>query len=45
MNENLSEKDLPQIRRVFARLNAENALPNEKIQKENGNWTVAGKPD
>lgn len=40
MNETLTEKDLPEIRRIFGKLNAENALPGEKIQSPDGAWTV-----
>ncbi|UCF95002.1 MAG: DUF1318 domain-containing protein [Desulfobacterales bacterium] len=40
MNENFTEADLPQIRQVFAKLNRENAQPGEKIQAEDGSWTV-----
>jgi len=40
MNENLKENDLPEIRRIFGKLNAENALQGEKIQSENGTWIV-----
>ncbi|MFH1950043.1 MAG: DUF1318 domain-containing protein [Pseudomonadota bacterium] len=39
-NADLTEKDLPEIQRVLARLNRENALPGEKVQKEDGSWTV-----
>ena len=39
-NINFTEKDLPQIKSVFAKLNREKALPGEKIQKENGSWTT-----
>lgn len=39
MNENMSEENLPEIKRIFGKLNIENALPGEKIQLENGNWT------
>ena len=39
-NANFTEKDLPQIKSVFAKLNREKALPGEKIQKENGSWTT-----
>ena len=38
MNENLSEKDLPEIQRVFGKLNAENALAGEMIQNRDGKW-------
>jgi uncharacterized protein YdbL (DUF1318 family) len=37
---NLTEADLPEVRRVFAKLNRENALPGEKIQNEDGAWVV-----
>lgn len=40
MNENLRETDLPEIRRIFGKLNAENALHGEKIQTENGAWII-----
>ncbi len=40
MNENLKESDMPEIRRIFGKLNAENALNGEKIQSENGTWTI-----
>jgi len=39
-NPNLTEGDLPEVRRVFGKLNRENALPGEKIQNEDGSWTV-----
>ena len=39
-NADFTEKDLPQIKRVFAKLNREKALPGEKIQKEDGSWTT-----
>ncbi|MBW1786597.1 MAG: DUF1318 domain-containing protein [Deltaproteobacteria bacterium] len=35
----LSKDDLPQVRRVFGKLNRENALSGEKIQNEDGLWT------
>ena len=40
MNENFTEADLPQIRQVFAKPNRENARPGDKIQAEDGQWTV-----
>lgn len=40
MNENFTEDDLPQVQRIFGKLNAENALPGERIQEEDGSWTV-----
>jgi len=39
-NANFTEKDLPQIQKVFAKLNREKALPGEKIQKEDGAWVT-----
>lgn len=39
-NPHLSEKDLPDVRRVFAKLNREHALSGEKIQNEGGSWVV-----
>ena len=40
MNENLSSDDMPEIRHIFGRLNTENALPGEKVQRPDGTWTV-----
>ena len=37
-NSDFTEKDLPRIKRVFAKLNREKALSGEKIQKEDGSW-------
>ena len=39
-NADFTEKDLPRIKRVFAKLNREKALPGEKIQKEDGSWAT-----
>ena len=39
-NADFTEKDLPRIKSVFAKLNRENAAPGEKIQEEDGSWTV-----
>lgn len=38
VNENLSEKDMPEICRVFGNLNADNALPGELVQTQDGKW-------
>lgn len=38
-NADFTEKDLPRIKSVFAKLNRENALPGERVQKEDGVWT------
>ena len=40
INENLTEDDLVNIQKLFGKLNAENALPGEKIQTEPGTWTT-----
>lgn len=37
-NENLSAKDLPQVRRTYAKLQRENATPGQWIEGENGVW-------
>ncbi len=40
LNENFTEKDLPSVRSVFAKLNAENAKLGDKVQAEDGTWKV-----
>ncbi|MDB9823035.1 DUF1318 domain-containing protein [Deltaproteobacteria bacterium] len=40
INDNFTMNDLPQIRTVFAKINRENALAGERIQNEDGSWTV-----
>ncbi len=40
LNENFTEGDLPAVRSVFAKLNAENARSGEKYQVEDGTWKV-----
>ncbi|MDW7710636.1 MAG: DUF1318 domain-containing protein [Deferrisomatales bacterium] len=39
INEDLTPEDLPMVRRVFGRLNAEGALPGERVQLDDGTWT------
>ncbi|HKI49799.1 MAG TPA: DUF1318 domain-containing protein [Desulfobacteria bacterium] len=39
-NAAFTQKDLPEIKRVFAKLNREKALPGERIQKEDGSWVT-----
>jgi len=39
-NEAFAEGDLPKVRKIFASLNRDSAQPGEKIQLENGKWTV-----
>lgn len=38
INETFAPDDLPEIRRVFGKLNRENALPGEKVQGDDGEW-------
>lgn len=38
MNENLTESDLPEVRKIFGKINAENAAPGDKIQSLDGSW-------
>jgi hypothetical protein len=40
INENLVKEDLPKIRKIFAKLNGENAFPGEKVQAEDGSWKI-----
>jgi uncharacterized protein YdbL (DUF1318 family) len=40
INENLTEDDLVNIQKLFGKLNAENALLEEKIQTDAGTWTT-----
>lgn len=40
VNEDFSEADLPRVRGVFASLNADKALPGEKVQGADGAWQV-----
>lgn len=37
-NENFTAKDLPAIRRVFARINRQNSAPGTKVQEDDGRW-------
>lgn len=37
-NENFTGKDLPAIRKVFARINRQNSAPGTKVQGEDGTW-------
>lgn len=40
LNENMSEKNMPEVRRIFGKLNRENARPGEKIQMDDGTWKI-----
>ena len=37
-NENFTAKDLPTIRRVFAKINRQNSAPGTKVQADDGAW-------
>ena len=37
-NENFTIKDLPAIRKVFARINRQNSAPGAKVQEADGRW-------
>jgi uncharacterized protein YdbL (DUF1318 family) len=37
-NENFTAKDLPAIRKVFAKINRQNSAPGTKIQADDGSW-------
>ncbi len=39
-NIRFSPKDLPKVKKVYANLNRDNALTGEKIQMEDGTWTL-----
>ena len=39
-NENFTVKDLPAIRKVFARINRQNSVPGAKVQDADGRWTT-----
>ncbi|MBI4775085.1 MAG: DUF1318 domain-containing protein [Deltaproteobacteria bacterium] len=40
INESFTQDDLPKIRRVFGDLNRENASSGDRVQAEDGAWTV-----
>ncbi len=40
MNENLDEDDLPNVRKIFARIHRDSARPGDKIQDETGTWVT-----
>ncbi len=39
-SENLTEKDLSKLQKVFAQMNRDAAKPGENIQLENGSWLI-----
>ena len=38
VNENFTAKDLPAIRKVFARINRQNSAPGTRVQEADGRW-------
>ena len=40
ISENLNEKNLSDVQRIFASLNRDNAIKGTKIQLEDGKWDV-----
>ena len=42
-NENFSEKDLPKVQKISASLNHDNAHAGEKIQLDDGAWSIKAK--
>jgi len=38
-NENFTAKDLPAIRKVFAKINRQNSVPGARVQAEDGAWS------
>ncbi len=40
LNENMTEKDLPEVQQIFGSMNAENASTGEMIQTADGTWVV-----
>lgn len=39
-NENFTAKDLPAIRKVFARINRQSSAPGSKVQEDDGRWVT-----
>jgi hypothetical protein len=39
-NENFTAKDLPAIRKVFAKINRENSAPGTRVQADDGFWST-----
>lgn len=39
-NENFTLKDLPAIRKVFAKINRQNSAPGSRVQGEDGRWST-----
>ena len=39
-NENFTAKDLPAIRKVFAKINRGNSAPGTRVQADDGSWSI-----
>jgi hypothetical protein len=39
-NENFTAKDLPAIRKVFAKINRQNSAPGTRVQADDGSWST-----
>ena len=39
-NENFTTRDLPAVRKVFARINRQNSAPGSRVQEPDGSWIV-----
>ena len=39
-NENFTAKDLPAIRKVFAKINRQNSPPGTRVQGDDGTWSI-----
>ncbi len=44
LNETLTDADMPEVTRIFGKLNVENALPGERVQTEDGSWIMKPEP-
>jgi uncharacterized protein YdbL (DUF1318 family) len=44
INRELSDKDLPLVRRLFYRLNVQAARPGDRVQQPDGQWTTVRQP-
>ncbi len=40
LNENLTDAEMPEVARIFGKLNVQNALPGQRVQMEDGSWAL-----
>jgi uncharacterized protein YdbL (DUF1318 family) len=45
LDRSLGERDMPEVRRTFYRLNLQTARPGERVQREDGRWEVIPEQD